>query len=574
MPLRRLTLACLALVLLGLAASLPAGRRAAGVAPREGEATPVLILASLVQDRDLRFEARDLERSYRVWNGGPAGLALHSPDGGATFRFAAPLAYPLAALPVYGLFGVRVLPLFNAALYLAMVAGAAWLLRGERGAAALFLAGSFFATAALPAALRHGPEVFVMAGVFLPLLAWRRLRQGGGEPGRGGLLVLAGTGGLLAGAALTWEPAALLALPILLDLAGRRDVSGRRSLRPLVAFAGGALLAAAVLVAFQARFCRSPFPAHAEGRRTYQEAFPLDGAGAAVQAAPALAGRAAGSLPRRPLELAAGRHGGLLPAFPFALFALGLFAAGPRERSRALLALALAAAVAVALALRVEAPGPAPWFALLAPVCLLLPGRMAARRSLLLPFAAAGLWTAPLVLAGLGAAPAAALHTAPFRALPLELTRLRELPGLAAQAWGEAVWVVPAENVWTAEGHPNGVWVRGASRSEVVIVAPRPVAEVRFRAWSLSEENVLTVRSGAEEVVVRFDTPGKRAGAPVVLRPAPAARRIGFFPGASEEVAYRLEIETGDGVVPALLDPRNRDRRYLGVFLDFTGKGF
>lgn len=581
MQIRRLCLVCLTLVLLGLARTVPAGRRAAGAGPQAGEATPVLILASLRHDRDLRFEAADLARSYRVWNGGPAGLALHSPDGGATYRFAAPLAYPLAALPAYLLFGVRGLALFNAVLYLALVAGGAWLLRGERGAVGLFLAGSFFASLALPAALRHGPEVFVMAGVLLPLLAWRRWRgEDGGQPGRRGLLALAAAGAWLAGAALTWEPAVLLALPIVVDLAARPSRGGRR---PLVAFCGGLLLAAVLLVVLQARFCRSPLPAHADGRRTYVASFPV-GSGAGGPAAGAasvlqdpsgenaVSPAGARALGRRSLELLVGRHGGLLPAFPFALFALGLFAAGPRERSRTLIALALAAAAVAALLLRPEAPGPAPWFALLAPVCLLLPARMAARRSLLLPFAAAGLWTVPLVFAALGAPPAV-LHTAPLRALPLELTRLRELPGLSAQAWGEAVWVVPAEDFWTVEQHPNGVWMRGGARSEVVVVTPRPIPELRFRVWSLAADSALTVSSGDEQVTVRFDTEGKRSGAPIVLHPEPAATGLGFLPGAPEETFYRLTLETTGGAVPASLDPKSRDLRYLGVFLDFTGKG-
>ncbi len=165
------------------------------------------------------------------------------------------------------------------------------------------------------------------------------------------------------------------------------------------------------------------------------------------------------------------------------------------------------------------------------------------------------------------------LHTAPLRALPLELTRLRELPGLSAQAWGEAVWVVPAEDFWTVEQHPNGVWMRGGARSEVVVVTPRPIPELRFRVWSLAADSALTVSSGDEQVTVRFDTEGKRSGAPIVLHPEPAATGLGFLPGAPEETFYRLTLETTGGAVPASLDPKSRDLRYLGVFLDFTGKG-
>jgi hypothetical protein len=578
MTARRLCLVRLALVVLGLAWSLPAARRAAGAGPAPGEATPVLLVQSLWHDRNLRFEERDLARAEQLWNGGPAGLALLTPDGGATFRYAVPLAYPLAALPAYALLGVRGLPLLNAALYLALLA-AALLARSGRdpappfgAGAGLLLAGTFFASAALPAAFRHGPEVFVTAGLFLPLFAWQRWRDDP-TPGRRVLLLLAAAGAWLAAAALPWEPAALLALPIAADL-----LLGRRR-RALLAFGAGALLAATLLLALQARFCRSPFPAHAEARRTYSESFPVAGATQGPTTGSSEATRpptcpTTRELARTVVELLAGRHGGLLPAFPFALFALGLFAAELRSspRDRRLLAGALALAALGALLARPESPGPGPWLGLLAPTLLLLPRRWSTGRALLLPYAAAGLWTAGLVLAGLGA-PAALLHTAPYRLLPAELTRLRDQPGLAAQIWGGAVWLMPAETFWTAEQHPRGVWMRGAATSEVIVVAPRPLSDLRLWAWSLAETNVLTLDDGNEQVTVRFDTPGKRGGTPLTLHPKPVARSLDFLPGAPNEVFYRLTLTTTAGAVPARRDPQSADRRYLGVFLDFTGRG-
>jgi hypothetical protein len=36
---------------------------------------------------------------------------------------------------------------------------------------------------------------------------------------------------------------------------------------------------------------------------------------------------------------------------------------------------------------------------------------------------------------------------------------------------------------------------------------------------------------------------------------------------------YRLTFDVSGGVVPARVDPRSQDPRYLGVFLDFTGEG-
>jgi hypothetical protein len=211
------------------------------------------------------------------------------------------------------------------------------------------------------------------------------------------------------------------------------------------------------------------------------------------------------------------------------------------------------------------------------PVLLLLPGRIAAPRVLLLPFAVAGLWTAPAVAQAVDPRapdPGVATHVrAPaFQALPLELTLLHRLPGYGLRGWGDAVWVVPRESFSTEEPHPNGVWVRGASRSQVVVVAPRPLQELRLRAWSLSGDNEMTLDSGAERVRVRFDTEGKRGGTPIVLelgRPA----RLGFPPGGPVEYLYMLDLATTEGLIPARRVADSRDTRYLGVFLDFTGGG-
>jgi hypothetical protein len=81
------------------------------------------------------------------------------------------------------------------------------------------------------------------------------------------------------------------------------------------------------------------------------------------------------------------------------------------------------------------------------------------------------------------------------------------------------------------------------------------------------------VAGSGERLTVRFDTEGKRNGTPVELAPRPAARGLGFFPQASGESFYRLTFDISGGLVPARVDPKSQDPRYLGVFLDFTGEG-
>ena len=265
----------------------------------------------------------------------------------------------------------------------------------------------------------------------------------------------------------------------------------------------------------------------------------------------------------------------MLPYFPFALFALALYLVGPKDRSRHLLLAALLAYAGLVLIGHPHDFAGTPGFlgsrylALVYPAFLFLPGRLQARRSLAIPYAAAGLWTAlALIVQNPTAAPA-------FQRLPLELTLLPgdHLPGFFTQTWGDAVWIVPQASFFAEERHPHGVWVRGATRSEVIVVSPRPISRLAFTVYALAASNVLTLDSGADRLTVRFNTDAKRAGTPVELAVAPVARDLGFFPAIPREFFYRFTLETTAGVVPARVQSASQDPRHLGVFLDFTGEG-
>lgn len=389
------------------------------------------------------------------------------------------------------------------------------------------------------------------------------------------------------GAALASSPLlALLALPVVIDLAARRRW------RPLAVFVAAALLAAGLLAGFQRAATGEWSPWGGVQRRTFAGDYPLESArdlwqGYGAEGSPDLADGLR-LLPRNLGYLAAGRSTGLLPYFPFALFALALYLFGTlfgrNDRARHMLAgTLLLYALLVLLAHPHDFGGAAGflgsrYLALVYPAFLFLPARLAARRSLALPYLAAGLWTA---LALLGALPrvdsegdlVASSHL--FQRLPLELTLLPgdHLPGFFTRTWNDAVWLVPRGTFFAGERHPHGVWVRGATRSEVIIVSPHPLARVAFTAYSLAPGNVLTVASGGERLTVRFDTEGKRNGTPVELALRPAAHDLGFFPQPSGESFYRLTFDISGGLVPARVDSKSQDPRYLGVFLDFTGEG-
>jgi hypothetical protein len=587
MRLRALPILCPALLLLALAWSLSGAR---APLPAGDEATSVMMVQSLWHDHDLAYRPADLDRAGRIWEGGPAGLTLFTNDGGRTLRYGAPLAYPLAALPFYALLGVRGIALFNLALFLAMAISAFWISSEETGAAPLFAAGFFFASAALAYAFRLEPEVFLMACGFFPLLVWQRLRKIP-EWRRGHLAAFAGSG-LLLGAAVTSSPLlALLGLPILIDL--WMNGAARRRWRGLAALLAAALLAAGILALIQRAGTGEWSASGGAQRRSFDTDFPLESPRDLWQGYPSETASpdlpaALRLLPRNLGYLLAGRSTGLLPYFPFALFALALYLLGFRrtaDRSRHLLAAALLIyGLLVLLGHPHDFAGGSGflgsrYLALVYPAFFFLPGRAGARWSLVLPYAAAGLWTAVAILPRLdpAAQPPTSLHV--FQRLPLELTLLPgdHLPGFAAQTWNDAVWIVPRWSFFTGEHHPHGVWVRGGTRSEVIVVSPKPLARLAFTAYSLSPGNVLTLDGGGDRLIVRFDTEGKRSGTPVELAVHPVARDLGFFPESSvksaHELFYRFTLDTSAGLVPARVDPKSHDPRDLGVFLDFTGEG-
>jgi hypothetical protein len=578
---------CLALLLLGLSWTLYKVHFPPG--PIADEAAYVMMTQSLWHEHDLTYDHRDLLRAYRVWDQGPYGVVLMTTDGGKTMRYGKPFPYSLAAVPFYALLGVQGLVVFNMALYLAMLGSAWWFFRDETGQVGLFLAGFFFASAAFCYVFWMQPEVFNMACLFFPLLLWQVLRRRAVWRRRDHWL-LAGAGLLLAAAYVSKEPMVLLGAPIAIDLAWQRRWKG------VLALAAPALLALGLLLAVQWRLTGTWSPYRGVQRRSFESDYPIESQKDLWQA---YRGTSFGSWSGLGVEtnlrmlwhdfgyFFVGRHTGLLPYFPFALFAVGLYLVGPKDRSRHLLLAAVAGYCLVFLVMRPNNyQGGAGflgnrYFASVYPALLFLPGRIRARRSLVLPYAAAGLWTAALVaLPVLPIAPEATLQAhvrmPAFQALPLELTLLGygRVPGYWARDWGQGVWIVPKDNFLAEERHPNGVWVRGASRSEVVVVSPVPLPALHLVVHSLSPDNVFTLDGGADRVVVRFDSEAKRWGTPVTLALRPAARDLGFFPTSPHEYFYRLILTTSDGVMPAHRDPQHsQDYRYLGTFLDFTGRG-
>lgn len=584
-PPRPIAVLCISLALLGLAATLYKVHFPPG--PVADEATYVMMTQSLWHDRDLRYSPTDLDRAYHVWDQGPYGVILSSPDGGETIHYSKPYLYSLAALPFYAVFGVQGLMVFNMALYLAMFWTAWWMFRHHPGHVGLFLGGFFFAAAAFAYVFWMQPEVFNMAAIFFALAAWQHVRVKE-RWATWEYVLVAAAGALIAMAFVSKEPTVLLGAPIFVDLAWQRRW------KATLLFSAATLLTLGALVGLQWELTDQWSPYRGVYRRSFEMDYPYE---SELDLWSKYAGSTYGSwsgvrfdtdlrrLAHNAVYFVVGRHTGLLPYFPFALLALGFYVGRRADRSRHLLFLAIVGYCVVLLLLRPHNyQGGAGfignrYFASIYPAFLFLPPLIRGRKLLALPYLAAGLWTLSAVATpAQQVAPEFGLqvHTrsAPFQALPLELTLLRQgrLPGYFLQSWSQGLWVVPKHNFFAREKHPNGVWVRGDSRSEVYIIAPRPLETVTFWIYSPLPKNTLTLESGEERLVLPFSEAENRQGKRVDLEVSPVARDLGILGHDTPEWFYRFDLTTTDGFLPATAEPGSKDYRYLSTFLSFNGE--
>lgn len=574
--------AAVSVLLLGLSASLYRLHFPPG--PVADEAAYLMITQSLWHDHDLRYEEKDLARAYQIWDQGPYGLILLTKDNGQTLFYGKPFIYPLFALPFYVAFGPQGLMIFNMALLLAVFWGAWYLFGRQDRISGLLVAGFVFASAFFAYTFWLHPEVFNGACIFFALAAWHDVR-GKERPSHRDLALLAGAGVLIAAVFLSKEVLVLLGVPIGADL-----LLGKRW-KSLATFCAAGALAGLLVMAFQFRATGTWSPYRDAQRSSFTKTFPIESSdrffdvwpntsfgswsGTKVSSTAATFARNAG-------YFFVGRHTGLLPYFPFALLALLSYLFGPKDRARHLLLLAIVGYSAFFLLVRPDNfHGGAGflgnrYFASIYPALLFLPVRWLKGGALVATFAAAGLWTAPVVMTPVQqVAPEFGLQVharvPAYRALPLELTLLPggQLPGYFLRTWQDRLWVVPKENFFVGEQNPDGVWVRGGSLSEIFLVSPEPIAELRFEVGSVSPHNVVTLASDHDRVVILMDTHGKRVGTPVELKPELVARNLGGFFRGNDEYYYRFELKVSDGVMPARRDKKSLDERYLGAFLRF-----
>jgi hypothetical protein len=563
---------------------------------------------SIAYDGDLRFTATDLHRFEEMFGTGPTGIFLQQPldlhveftAGWPPVRitrtprspreglaFGKPFVYPLVAAPFVRIGGLRGL-LFLNLLLLSSIAWMAWTFAATRTspAAAALVAVAFVFASILPIyVVWRTPEMLNAALVFGGYSLWlyKHVVSESTLTGRRWLAhpatdyVAAAVLGL---ATYSKPPNALLIVPVVATmLAGKR---WRHAIAVGIAFLLLSAGAFAVngLIAGEMNY-------QGGVRSTFTDTFPysdptVDPTAAFQRGGTAMvtentdAGQLLAPVVFVPLfehnteYFLIGRDAGVVPYFFPGLVILIAWLARPWSWTRwqVLVALALGASIVVMLALAPYTwnggggpPGNRYLLSLYPAFFFLLPSRFS------LPAAAVSLLglivTGPLLLRPLAASygPWHNVEHGVVRLLPIELTLADDLPvRLTLQRSrldldGGLLYLMD-ENAFMPESQKR-FWVAGAARAEMILRTDRAIEKATLQLHSVVANHVMISLGRAHASI---DLPRDGDGT-VVLEPGPGAVY-------KESRAYVFTVTTTNGFVPADVDPKSQDRRFLGVFIE------
>ncbi len=572
---------------------------------KSDESTYVAAALSAAYDGDLSFSRTDLERFAGLYHSGPDGIFLkrgkilrvrvrapfpyvhiqhrQDPDISRLF-YGKALVYPLFVAPFIRLFGLNGI-LLSHVLLLGVSALAAYLFLAAQGPPlrALALATAFFGASVLPVySVFLMPEIFNFTLVLSAYFLW--LYKEVAPDSRLARPWTDYAAAVLLGVCTYSKPlptAMLVAPVVLLPWVRRRWTHG--FLVGLVS-----VVVAASLFGLNAAVS-GEFNYQGGERRTFYGRFPYDrpdNTWAPESTAPRAgtdgeAQQLVLTSPDAPRWFAQnleffvlGRHFGFVPYFFPGVVAIlaWLFSRTRRDAWRALVfAGFLASTVALLLVLPFTwsggggPPGNRYLFAAYPVLLFLVPPGFTVTPGVL-AWIGGALFTAKMLVNPFVAAkfPYLAVEKGPARRLPVELTMANDLPVRLAQPLrgrvqyrtdpGVLLYHLD-QNSWPPE--PNGMWISGSGRSDIIVRAAFPIAYMQFEAES-PVPTVITVTLGSTPVRVALQ-PKRTAYFNV---PASGMRGFGDY-------NYLLTTHSTEGFVPHLLDPGNNDYRNLGAQLRF-----
>jgi hypothetical protein len=147
------------------------------------------------------------------------------------------------------------------------------------------------------------------------------------------------------------------------------------------------------------------------------------------------------------------------------------------------------------------------------------------------------------------------------RLLPIELTLADDLPvRLILQRsrldLDNGLLYLMDENAFMPEAGKR-FWVAGAARAEMILRTDRAIEKATLHLHSVVANHV-TISLGRDRASIDLQPDGDGT---LVLEPGPGVVY-------RESRAYVFTVTTANGFVPADVDPKSQDRRFLGVFIE------
>jgi hypothetical protein len=556
---------------------------------------------SIAFDRDLEFTKRDLARYYPDFNAGPQGIFLKKGRDGRIY-FAKSFVYSLFAAPFLRVFGPNGFFVLHAVLLLfLMLMGCKYFsLSGPPLSGVLLVLTFLFASVAGVYFVWMTPEFFNLTVVFAVLFLWlykARVRErsvpetgAGPEPARAGrfdAFLMSGGSDLaaafLAGIAFYSKPpnAALLGVLVLATLLRRKPLKAGAMVLAFVLSVGLLYSAGSLLsgnwsdINYQGGERKSfyfDFPFGEKGQTFDTVGMPMTSEGYFDRFL----------LPPKFIALNLfyyffGRFSGLAwYFFPTLLFlALFLFGRGRRDLARWLLLLAAAAEILAYTVLMPTNFGGGGgslanrYFLNIYPLFLFLPDLKLRARHLVIPWLAAAVFVAPILINPFrgSAYPATHAKRFPIKALPLEMTMVNEWPtNTNPKGFRIPIGTPPNEGYlhflddnFYERLEPTGNWTYWDRECEMVLKTGQPLKEIVVRLLN----NPRLENKARVKVEGRTQT--------IVLGPkAWGELRFPVGDGFTMKTThlYRIKIKADKGSIPHYEDEDNRERRILGVFFE------
>ena len=568
------------LLLGAVALSIDVPRTTYGI--KSDEATYVGAALSLAYDGDLRYERVDLERFEALYHSGPEGIFLKRAKGDHLY-FAKAFLYPALAAPFVRAFGLNGLLLLHALLLAAAGLCAYRFLAAQMTpVAAAVMTTAFFGASVLPI---YGvflmPEVLNLALVVGAYFFWlyKEVKPGSRLASPWTDLVAAALLGI--GTYSKPAPIPLLVAPLVLLPWIRRQWRW--------GFVVGATSVACAALLFTINVgVTGEFNYQGGDRKTFYARFPLDAPGAtwearggAVVTDASTTQDALGSeLPTRFVRNAkyflVGRHFGFVPYFFPAVLALLAWLLSPARRDPWRL-LTFGAIMVSAVTLLLWLPwtwsgGGGPpgnrYYSSVYPLFLFLIPPGAGVGVGVVAWVIGALFTAKMVANPFVAAKYTYLmmETGPARWLPVELTMANDLPIRLDPSRGYVHYgpyddrgmILYFLDQNASPPEPEGMWVSGTGRTDVLVRTTKPVHHLAVEAQS-PIRTVLTVSAGGAAVTVHLE-PGAPRTVDVPVEGVSGRR----------DFAFLLSARSSEGFVPHATNPDSPDFRNLGAQLRFS----